>query len=93
MNLVKEQNKEIVNLKKEVNDLKDKQNILWKEREEREREKETYIANLESKIIGNNLEYYKNLKKLINPDKKIRARLLYRISDNGDQFSKFHELS
>ena len=94
INLVKEQNKEIISLKKEVNDLKDKLNILWKEREEREKEKEKelYISNLESKIIGNNLEYYKNLRKWINPNKKIRAELLYRMSYNGDQYSKFHEL-
>ena len=90
INLVKEQNKEIISLKKEVNDLKDKLNILWKEREEREKEK--YIVNLESKIIGNNLEYSEILRKWINPSRKISAELLYRMSDNGDQFSEFHEL-
>ena len=96
INLVKEQHEEIISLKNEVNDLKDKLNILWKEREEREKEKakekELYIANLESKIISNNLEYYKNLRKWINPNKNIRAELLYRMSDNGDQVSRFHEL-
>ena len=40
INLVKEQNEEIISLKNDVNDLKDKLNILWKEREEREKEKE-----------------------------------------------------
>jgi hypothetical protein len=95
INLVKGQNEEIISLKKEVNDLKDKLNILWKEREEKEKERENekkYIANLESKIIDNNKEYNTNLKKWINANKNIRAELLYRMSDNGDEFSKFHKL-
>ena len=37
INLVEEQNKEIISLKKEVNDLKDKLNILWQERKKRKK--------------------------------------------------------
>ena len=98
--LINEQNKEITNLKNEITQLKDdiiqikneanglkqKMNILW-EKDEKKR-----ILNLDSKIIKENEVFNKRLKKWIDPIKKIKAELLYRLSENGDKFSTFHEL-
>ena len=50
---------------------------------------------LDSKIINNNEEYIKCLQGWINDEKnykKIKSKLLYRLTDNGEEFSKFHEL-
>ena len=52
--------------------------------------KEMILKN--SLIINNNIEYNKLIKNWINPDKKIEGVLLYRLSRDGDQFSKFHSL-
>ena len=91
--LVIKQNKEITDLKNELKDIKEKLNILWKEREEKEKEKmNKQISNLNSKIINENEKYKKLLKTWINPLKKIKAELLYRLSENGESFSAFHEL-
>ena len=89
--LVIKQNKEIADLKNELKDIKEKLNILWKEREEKEK-RNKQISNLNSKIINENEKYKKLLKTWINPLKKIKAELLYRLSENGDKFSTFHEL-
>ena len=91
--LVITQNKEIADLKNELKDIKEKLNILWKEREEKEkRKKNKQISNLNSKIINENEKYKKLLKTWINPLKKIKAELLYRLSENGESHSTFHEL-
>ena len=91
--LVIKQNKEIADLKNELKDIKEKLNILWKEREEKEkRKKNKQISNLNSKIINENEKYKKLLKTWINPLKKIKAELLYRLSENGESYSTFHEL-
>ena len=45
-----------------------------------------------SKIIDGNKKYYESLKNWINPSKNIKAELLYRLSENGDKYSTFHEL-
>ena len=50
------------------------------------------INNLDSKIINGNMNYNLSLKNWINPSRKIKAELLYRLSENGDKFSTFHEL-
>ena len=89
--LVITQNKEIADLKNELKDIKEKLNILWKEREEKEKRKKQ-ISNLNSKIINENEKYKKLLKTWINPFKKIKAELLYRLSENGESNSTFHEL-
>ena len=91
--LVIKQNKEIADLKNELKDIKEKLNILWKEKEEKEKEKrDKHISNLNSKIINENEKYKKLLKTWINPFKKIKAELLYRLSENGESYSTFHEL-
>ena len=71
-------------LKNEVSKLKEKLNILWKENK--------MINYLDSKIINKNEKYNEILKYWINPSKKIKAELLYRLSENGDKISTFHEL-
>ena len=45
---------------------------------------------LDSKIIDNG--EYNKLKNWIDPNKNIKAELLYRMSINGEKISKFHEL-
>ena len=71
-------------LKEEITELKEKLNILW--------EKRRYITNLDSKIINENKDYNEILKNWINPSRKIKAELLYRLSENEDNKLKFHEL-
>ena len=43
-----------------------------------------------SLILGNNNDYKKILKNWINPNKKIKAELLYRLSRDGDLYQTFH---
>ena len=50
-----------------------------------------YISNLDSSIIDNN-KYNSTLKNWINPDMKIRANLLYKLSRDGPEISTFHKL-
>ena len=38
------------------------------------------------------MEFIKTLKKWINKDKNLKTELLYRLSRDGEQISKFHEL-
>ena len=48
-----------------------------------------------SYIINNNEDYIKYLKDWINEEQnntEIKSKLLYRLTDNGEEFSKFHEL-
>jgi hypothetical protein len=83
-NLIKEQKEEICNLRKNINELnefKKEMNILSKD----------YISNLDSSIIDNN-KYNSTLKNWINPNMKIRANLLYKLSRDGPEISTFHEL-
>ena len=37
-------------------------------------------------------KYNEKLKEWINPSRKIKAELLYRLSENGDNKTSFHEL-
>jgi len=47
--------------------------------------------NIISKIIDKE-EYFKSLKNWIEPNKELKFELLYRLSEHGEKFSKFHEL-
>ena len=83
-NLIKEQREEICSLRNNINELKEfkkEMNILSKE----------YISNLDSSIIDNN-KYNSTLKNWINPNMKIRANLLYKLSRDGPEISTFHDL-
>ena len=57
-----------------------------------EEKNDLYISNLNSLIIKNDFEYNKNIKDWIEPNKKMKAELLYRLSRDGEEISKFHEL-
>ena len=72
---------EISELKKDINDIKLRFNIFSKSKEERQT-----IDNLNSKIIKENEECYNmDLKRWINPNKNLKAELLYRLSENGEK--------
>ena len=81
--IILEVKKENEILKKELNDMKEKINLLFDN---------LYISNLDSLIIDNNMDYNKMLKAWINPFKNIKCELLYRLSRDGDQISTFHNL-
>ena len=73
-----------------LNDIKS-----WKEYKEKfdkkEKEKKK-IRNLDSIVLGDNEKYNINLKNWINPNMKIKAELLYRLSRDGNEFQTFHNL-
>ena len=75
---------ENIKLKKEIKQLKERINIYNK--------KYNNIYDLDSNIIKGNENYIKSIKNWINPSKKIKAELLYRLSEDGDKYSTFHEL-
>ena len=52
---------------------------------------ENLIENFESEIIKDNVKYNISLKNWINPNKKIKAELLYRLTRDGNKISTFHE--
>ena len=82
----------INNQTKEINVLKE-QIRIWLNNKKVLDFKYLYMSNIEdSLIINNNNEYNKLIKNWINPDKEIKGELLYRLSRDGDQISKFHEL-
>jgi len=72
---------ENIQLKKEIKQLKERLNIFYKKYDE-----------LDSNIINGNELYIEVLNNWIAPLKAIKAELLYRLSENGDKFSTFHEL-
>ena len=63
-------------LKQEISNLKNNNNELNTLKKEAEFILKNYISNLDSIIIDNN-NYNSILKNWINPNKKIRANLLY----------------
>jgi len=82
--------KNIVNTQKnEISELKEQMKSLLDYR----KTKDMIISGLKnSLIINNNIEYNELIKNWINPDKKIKGELLYRLSKDGDQISTFHNL-
>ena len=103
LKLIKKKNKDnsdelIVKLNKELNDVKNENIKLKKEiKQLKERiniynKKYNNIYDLDSNIIKGNENYIKSIKNWINPSKKIKAELLYRLSENGNKYSTFHEL-
>ena len=99
-------NEKINNLEKEFNSkLNEKINNLEKENEilkqylpyleqykKKQDEIKIKIKNLDSLIIENNIKYNKTLKNWIDPNIKIKSELLYRMSRDGIECSKFHNL-
>ena len=98
-------NEKINNLEKEFNSkLNEKINNLEKENEilkqylpyleeyKNKQDEIKIIKNLDSLIIENNIKYNKTLKNWIDPNIKIKSELLYRMSRDGIEYSKFHNL-
>ena len=83
----KQLKEQINQVKKEFHDLKEKINLVFINKEDN-----NLINNLNSKILKGNEEYNRRLKYWIAPSRKIRAELLYRLTDNGDRFETFHQL-
>ena len=81
VNLVHEQKNQITKLQTELNDLKNEISFLLN----------NYITNLDSLIITNNC-HNSSLKNWINPNAKIKANLLFRLSRDGPEISTFHKL-
>ena len=73
----------ILNLKERVEILEKRNNIMEKNNEE------YYLNN--SKIIPNDYQKEKEIKKWINPNKKIKFELLFRKSRDGSKSSDFHK--
>ena len=91
--------KEIIQIKNKYNNLTNiinNQNNEIKIKEQMikclDNKKTIDLLNIYSSIINDNNNYKKMLKNWINPNKKIETQLLYRLSIDGDQISKFHEL-
>ena len=55
-------------------------------------EDKEYILNLDSLIIKDNKKYNNLMKSWIDQKKIIKAKLLYRLSRDGDKISMFHKL-
>ena len=82
-------------LKEEINYLKNKMSYLetyFEIIKQKEEKNKIYIKNLDSLIINKNEEYNKTLKKWIYPERKIKAKLLFRASRDGDSYDIFHKL-
>ena len=95
-NIVNKQNNEINELKnivnKQNNEINELKNQIKKD-DNYKIEKKLQISGLNnSLIIDNNIEYNKLIKSWIDPNKKIKAELLYRLSRDGESNSKFHQL-
>ena len=77
------------NQRTEIDELKN-QIKIWLDYKN-EIDNKIYIS-MNSLIINNNKEYNRRLKEWINPNKIIKSELLYRLSRDGEELSKFHEL-
>ena len=77
-------NNEIFRINNEIKELKNRVFTLL-----------DYINNKDLKngfVIGKNNNYFNSLKLWISPNKSMKSNLLYRLTRDGDQISKFHEL-
>ena len=84
------QEEKINNLENEINSLKEfKEKIDKKEKEKNENKK---IRNMDSLVLGDNEKYNMTIKNWINPNLKIKAQLLYRLSRDGKEYQTFHNL-
>ena len=88
------QQKEIVNLKSENSNLKEKINKIENDIKDLLQFKNEIMEerkiSIDSNIINNNFSYKKSLKKWINPNQSIKFELLYRLTKDGDSISTFH---
>jgi hypothetical protein len=95
---LKQENKQLKENQKKLEEnqkkLEEKINIILNEIKPLKefKEKMEKIRNLDSLVLGDNEEYNKTLKNWINPNMKIKAELLYRLTRDGDEFQTFHNL-
>ena len=80
IDLVREQQKEINNLKKNIEEINQYNYI------------KNHIPNLDSLIIKNSGIYNTLLKNWIDPVNKVKGELLYRLSQDGPGINIFHKL-
>ena len=91
---LKEENKII---KEENKTLKDKLEtfityIPYLEKYKKKCDDKKAIKNLDSLIIKDNEKYNDTLKNWINPNLPIKAKLLYRLTRDGEDYKTFHKL-
>ena len=102
-NLILKMQEEINENKKEIKELKSLTDIQNNEINELKEQMKALVNNINNKdliienlngslIIDNNNDYNKLLKNWINPNKNIKAELLYRLSKDGEKISTFHKL-
>ena len=88
----------ISNINEKINNLEKENEIIkqylpyLEEYKKKQDEIKIKIKNLDSLIIENNIKYNKTLKNWIDPNIKIKSELLYRMSRDGIEYSKFHNL-
>ena len=87
---VEKQNKEIEELKKKINEILKNNESLLEYKKEKDKSLDT-IINLDSLIINNNIKYNIALKNWINPNRKIKGELLYRLSRDTHFYHIFHK--
>ena len=76
-----------------INDINSLKELKAKiEKKEKEKLDNKRIRNLKSLVLGENDDYNKCLKNWINPNSKIKAELLYRLSRDGKEYQTFHNL-
>ena len=75
-----------------LNDIKSWKEYKEKVDKEKEKSENKKIKNMDSLVLGDNEKYNKTIKNWINPNLKIKAELLYRLSRDGKEFQTFHNL-
>ena len=88
-NITNIQTNEINEHKNAINELKKQMKLLLNYKNN---ENENYFSGLNSLVINGNSDYNSLLKNWISPNNKIKSDLLYRLTRDGNQFSKFHQL-
>ena len=85
---INEKLEELINTN-EIN--KKKLDKIEEEKELKRKIKQKYIQNFESEIVNDN-KLNNLLKEWINPNSKISAKLLYRLSRDGDSYQTYQQL-
>ena len=62
------------------------------DKKEKEKIENKTIRNMDSLVLGDNEKYKKTIKNWINPNLKMKAELLYRLSRDGKEYQTFHNL-
>ena len=87
--LINDQNNKIKNLEDKFTKLEEENKQVLEIKKEEEKIKNEYLSQ-NSKIIKNDNEKEQTIKEWINPNKKIKFTLLYRMSRDGENATDFH---